>query len=81
MSDLFDRCSKCNTILEMFHPWRFQEDWNGGHICKHCIEEKNAATPPWDDHMMQTVEPYIQWRENQAVGAYALSVIENRIEK
>ena len=74
----FDKCSQCNTILEMFHPWRYQEDWNGGYICKTCVQANNndVSVPPWPDHMMSSIEPYIKWRENKAIGDFALKIID-----
>jgi len=81
-NDIFSTCSACKRNIDLFHPWQYQEDWNGGHICKHCVSKgSDASVPPWPDHMMQTIEPYIQWRENRAISELALRVVENRIEK
>ena len=30
-------------------------------------EEKQDVPFPWNDHMRYTIEPYIQWREKEAV--------------
>jgi len=45
------------------------------------IEEKQDFVFPLDDQMLKTIEPYIQWRENEAVKKACFEVAQKYLEK
>lgn len=76
--DEFFSCKTCKKIVEKFHHWRYR-----GEQCVECIDARNPdpSRPPWPPHMMESVEPYIQYRCNQAVNDHIRTMALRYLEK
>lgn len=62
-------CARCKKQIDLM-----RESIVDG-LCCNCTKSDDPSIPPWPDHMMLSVEPYIVWRVNQALAA-ALPKVE-----
>ena len=69
--DDFAKCNTCGAIIDTHH------DPMADGVCLTCTP-KPVSTFPLPDHMKKTLEPYIQWRCDQAVAQTYLKVYEHQ---
>lgn len=66
----FRRC-ECGYILDVFRYDR------GEQTCA-CPRELAVSVNPLPAHMQAEIEPYIRWRESQAIAQFVLQVHDSR---
>lgn len=75
----FGFCHKCKEQIDLFHPEGY-DPWDNGVICANCVKQESLKTDrtifPFADHMRAALEPYIQWRCDQALAQFVLEQAE-----
>lgn len=71
MSDTFQHCDGCRAIIDTHHTPLV------GGKCPACIP-RAVHEFPLPDHFRATLEPYIQWRIDQAVALEYLRVFDHQ---
>ena len=73
-NDFIKTCIRCARRVDTF-----REDYQFG-LCEPCFKLRAPSIPPFADHLMRDIEPYILWRINQAIAEYALQTMpENAV--
>lgn len=73
------KCLLCASHIYPYHPDSLYEV-SGGYICENCVRFEAAKWDrtvfPWNDHMRDAVESYIQWRCDVEVSKFVLDQAE-----
>lgn len=78
----FAPCRICKAQLDLRHEWSYSRSPAWVYVCRGCLDAErvkvDASIPPLPAHVMDQIEPYIEWREGRAIAEFYLEASEGR---